>query len=221
MKARYGIPALVALVVAGTAHASDPALGHGAANPVVVEAGRTGDVVTFESLMLPPGTQIDPPDGVATTVDGYTFTPGPNNASGLNDSHFGNAVNFWPYNGTHVALFHDDVVITKDGGGSFDFVQFDFAGWVGGYEVPFTVTAQPGNTVANFTPDGLCDGPGGAVDFETFTLPSGFEGVTSVTIEHSGAGTVSGIFAIDDLVMGKPLPVEAKSWGEVKSDYRK
>jgi hypothetical protein len=94
-------------------------------------------------------------------VDGYTFTPGPNDASGLNDSHFGNAVAFWPYNGTHVAVFHDDVVVTKFGGGTFDFVQF-VAGWIGGFEVPFTVTAQPGGAVANFTPDGLVDGPGGS-----------------------------------------------------------
>jgi hypothetical protein len=60
------------------------------------------------------------------------------------------------------------------------------------------------------------------VDFQTFTLPAvGFEGVTSVTIEHTGPATLQGIFAIDDLVMGKPLPIEEKSWGEVKSDSRR
>lgn len=214
------IALLGCVVAAGPARAHDPALGTGDANPVEIGSSRTGDGVTFESLGLPNGDQVDPPDGVATTVDGYTFTPGPNNDSGFNDSHFGNAVTFWPYNGTHVALFHDDVIMTKEGGGPFDLMSFDMAGFPTGNEVTFTVTGQPGNVVATFTPDGVVDGVGGQVDFETFTVPGTFTGLTSVTWEHSGPATLSGLFGLDNIILNKPVSVDSKSWGSVKDDYR-
>lgn len=227
MRTRYGspLPGVVAFafsiaMVAPVLAEGDAALGTGNVNPVVSSAGRTDDAVTFESLDLPPGTQMNPGDGVPTTVDGYTFTPGPNNSSGLNDSHYGNAVAFWGYNGTHVAVFHDDVVMTKEGGGTFDLVSFDFSGFPVGAEVSFTVTGQPGNVVANFDPDGIVDGQGGDVDFQNFVLPPTFVDLTSVTWEHAGAGTVQGLFGLDNIVIGKPVSVDPESWGGVKSGYR-
>lgn len=151
-------------------------------------------------MNLPLGSQIDPPDGVPTTVDGFTFTPGPNNSSGLNDSHYGNAVIFWAYNGTHVMCHHDDVIMTKEDGSAFSLSSFDFAGFPGG-EATFTVTGQPGNIVATFTPDGLVDGIGGVEDFQTFVLPPTFINLTSVTWEHSGPATLQGIFGLDNIMV--------------------
>ena len=107
-------------------------------NDNVRNAGRTGEVVTFESLNLEPNTILSAPDGVPMTVDGYTFTPGPNDNSGFNDSHFGNAVEFWGYNGTHVMYHHDDVIMTKEGGETFDLISFDFAGFPNDAEVTLT-----------------------------------------------------------------------------------
>jgi hypothetical protein len=202
------------------AGSSDPAMGPGG---VVVHGGRYGALsvhVTFESLNLAPNTQINVPDGVATTVDGYTFAPGPNNNSGFNDSHFGNAVDFWPFNGTTVMVNHDDVIMTKAGGGSFSLASFDLAGWPVGFEVPFTVTGQPGNVTQVFTPDGLVDGPGGVADFQTFVLPATFQNVTSVTWEHTGAATIGGIFALDNIVTDVPTSAASRTWSRVKRLFR-
>jgi hypothetical protein len=64
--------------------------------------------------------------------------------------------------------------------------------------VPFSVVASNG-TVAHFVPDGVCDGPGGAVDFESFVLPAGFENVESVLFVHTEAGTFYDSFFLDAL----------------------
>ena len=199
---------------------TDPALG---SSGTTVNGGHFGALsvhVTFESMNIPPGSQIDVPDAVPTSVDGYTFTPGPNNFSGFNDSHFGNAVTFWMWNGTTVMANHDDVIMTKSGGGSFSLVSFDFSGWPLNAEKPFTVTGQPGNVVVTFTPDGIVDGPGGAPDFQTFVLPAGFQNLTSVTWEHSGPETIAGIFGLDNIVTDVPTSSTPSSWSRIKSLFR-
>ena len=106
-------------------------------------------------------------------------------------------------NGTTVVASHDDVVLFPEAGGTFSLIAFDLAGWPVNREVPFTVVANTG-AVASFTPDGLVDGPGGVEDFETFTLPPGFEDVSSVTFIHTGSGTTAGIFHLDDIVVTTP-----------------
>ena len=194
------------VVTLGSAEAQDPAVRRGPVPPVRSSSKDHSQTtlvggVTFESLNLPYGSQIDPPDGVPTTVDGFTFTPGPNNNSGLNDSHFGNAVNFWGFNGTHVMDQHDDVIMTKANGSTFSLSSFDFTGFPQGAEVPFTVTGQPGNIVVTFIPDGLVDGSGGVEDFQTFTLPPTFINLTSVTWQHTGPGTIAGIFGLDNIMV--------------------
>jgi hypothetical protein len=198
----------------------DPALGQGGTVVIGGHYGALSVHVTFESMNIAPGSQINPPDGVATTVDGYTFTPGPNNAGGFNDSHFGNAVTFWGWNGTTVMYNHDDVIMTKAGGGSFSLVAFDFAGFPPNAEVAFTVTGQPGNVTQHFTPDGVVDGPGQAPDFQTFNLPPSFANVTSVTWEQSGQGTISGLFGLDNIETDVPTPARSSSWSRIKQLFR-
>jgi hypothetical protein len=198
----------------------DPVLGPGG---TTVNGGHFGALsvhVTFESLNLAVDSQINVPDGVPTTVDGYTFTPGPNNASGFNDSHFGNAVSFWMWNGTTVMASHDDVIMTRFGGGSFSLVSFDFSGWPVNAEIPFTVRGQPGNVVVTLTPDGIVDGPGGEPDFQTFYLPASFQALTSVTWEHSGPGTIAGIFGLDNIVTDVPTSNTPSSWSRIKQLFR-
>lgn len=162
-----------------------------------------GVIVDFEDLGVAPGTQLNPPAGVGITSQGFDYTPGPNNASGLNDLHM-SSEGFHPYNGTTVGTTHDDVVLTKNGGGVFSLQQFDMAGWSNGNEVAFSVVgirqAMP-NIVANFAPDGVVDAIGGAVDFQTFVMGPGWANLLSVTWNHSGAGTVQGLFALDNIVV--------------------
>jgi hypothetical protein len=45
------------------------------------------------------------------------------------------------------------------------------------------------------------DGVGGAVDFQTFAPGAGWTNLDRVTWNHSGAGTVSGIFGLDNIVV--------------------
>ncbi len=161
-----------------------------------------GQVVDFEDFGLPPGEVIDFGSGETWTSGGFAFTPG--SIPDENESHAGNAVEFWGYNGTHVGVWHHDMVLTREGGGPFDLEEFDFSGFPTDFEVPFTVTAQPGNVVANFSPDGLVDGPGGVEDFETFFLPAGFANITSATWVHTGGATLIGLFAIDNISVPEP-----------------
>ena len=161
-----------------------------------------GQIVDFEDYGLPPGELIDFGSGETWTSGGFAFTPGP--IPDENESHVGNAVEFWGYNGTHVGVWHHDMVLTREGGGPFNLESFDFSGFPTDFEVPFTVTAQPGNVVANFSPDGLADGLGGVEDFETFFLPEGFANITSATWVHTGDRTLIGLFAIDNVSVPEP-----------------
>ncbi|MCH7812777.1 MAG: PEP-CTERM sorting domain-containing protein [Planctomycetes bacterium] len=159
-------------------------------------------IIDFEDYGLPPGEVIDFGSGETWTSGGFAFTPGP--IPDDNESHVGNAVEFWGYNGTHVGVWHHDMVLTREGGGPFDLVSFDLSGFPTDHEVPFTVTAQPGNVVANFSPDGLVDGAGGVEDFETFALPEGFANITSATWVHTGGDTLIGLFVLDNMVVPEP-----------------
>lgn len=161
-----------------------------------------GPIVDFEDYGLLPGEVIDFGNGKTWTSGGFAFTPGP--IPDQNESHVGNAVESWGYNGTHVGQWHHDMIMAPEGGGLFDLVAFDLAGFPTDNEVSFTVTAQPGNVVANFTPDGLVDGFGGVEDFETFVLPGGFTNITSATWLHTGEGTLLGVFALDNIVVPEP-----------------
>ena len=174
-------------------------------------AATGGAIADFEDYGLPPGEVIDF-GGATWTSGGFAFTPGP--IPDDNESHVGNAVESWGYNGTHVGVWHHDMVMTREGGEAFDLFSFDLSGFPIDHEVSFTVTAQPGNVVANFTPDGLVDGPGGVGDFETFILPEGFKNITSATWEHTGGETLIGLFVLDNIAMqgGQAVPAVSE-WG--------
>lgn len=92
-------------------------------------------------------------------------------------------------------------------GATFSLQSFDFAGFPTNFEITFMVTGAlfgGGNIFANFIPDGITDGgPAGAVDFQTFFFGPGWINLTSVTWDHSGAGTASGLFALDNIVVNE------------------
>ena len=173
-------------------------------------------VVVSAALLLAagvaPGTQLNPASGVGVVSGGFEYTPGPNNFSGFDDLHITNQETFWSFNGTTIGGSHDDVVLTKVGGGTFSLQSFDFAGFPGG-EMPFSVVGTYADTTTitqNFSPDGLLDGPGGVDDFQTFTMVGVWSNLVAVTWNHTGAGTVSGLFALDNIVVdgaaAVPLP---------------
>lgn len=182
-------------------------------------ATTVSQIVDFEDYGLPPGEVIDFGSGETWTSGGFAFTPGP--IPDDNESHVGNAVEFWGYNDTHVGVWHHDMVLTREGGGTFNLVSFDFSGFPTDFEVPFTVTAQPGNIVANFSPDGLVDGLGGVEDFETFFLPAGFANITSATWVHTGGGTLIGLFAIDNISVPEPVTLSLLALGGLVARRRR
>lgn len=160
-------------------------------------------LITFEDLGVAVGSQLNPSSGVGVVSYGFDYTPGPNNTSGLNDLHISNQEGYGPWNGSTNGRSHDDVILSKVGGGGFTLNQFDFAGWEGG-EVAFSVVGYyvgGGSITQNFTPDGISDGPGGSADFQTFLVTGNWSNLSSVAWTHAGAGTVQGLFALDNILV--------------------
>ena len=52
------------------------------------------DVIDFEDLGVPIGTQLSPPSGVGVETSGFAVEPGPNNSGGFNDLHLHNQDGF-------------------------------------------------------------------------------------------------------------------------------
>ncbi len=105
-------------------------------------------VVDFEEFGLPSNEPIAFLPDEPVLVSEFLFTP-----LELTDSHYGNAVVWWGYNGTHVTGYHQSVLMEREDGGEFDLVAFDYAG--PSFEAPITVTAS--NASVDFIPDVLLD----------------------------------------------------------------
>lgn len=147
-------------------------------------------IIDFEDLGVASGSQYDPPDGSTTTSGGFDFTPGPLNS--LNDLHFGNA-NYNTIGSTTELLSHEDVIMTKAGGGTFSVQQFL---WGSSFEEEsfFTVEGElfGGGTVSQvFNPDMDTN------TLETFFLPASFTDLVSVKWIHIGG--VQGLQNIDNI----------------------
>jgi hypothetical protein len=162
--------------------------------------------VDFEDLGVPSGARLmTPPPGTGVVSAGFNYTPGPvTGSSGFNDIHISNGMLGDSFNKTTVGITHDDVILTKVGGGTFSLYRFDFAGFPMNKEVPFEVSgvrADSSTITQYFTPDGLVDGDvvEGVDDFQTFYLDGNWTNLKSVTWTHTGYGygTDRGLFALD------------------------
>ena len=155
-------------------------------------------VITFDDLGIGVATQLSPAEGVGVVSNGFTYTPGPDDNSGFNDLHIDNG-EIGPWNGTASGGTHDDVILAKQGGGTFSIQSFDYAGFAGG-EVPFRVVGNlsgGGQLFASFSPDGVSDNNGPDTDFETFLFGPDWTNLESVVWHHTGG--VSGIFYLDNI----------------------
>lgn len=115
------------------------------------------------------------------------------------------STSLWPSNGTDFLSFSTNqftsipITITRADVGAFDAKAVDLSEYSAVFPYPKSVTfvghLAAGETVATtFTTDGIMDGPGGAADFQTFTFPNTFRGLSSITISDGG-------FAMDNLVL--------------------
>lgn len=167
------------------------------------------------NLIVPNGGEAAGPEGAPVIDEGYVFTPGPDNSSGYNDLHFYNNKTTptstggitVPWNETTVLGSHDDLVMTRQGGGAFTLFGFDYAGFANGsaFEGPIKLTGHlvgGGTVTTTFTPDGIIDGgPGGAVDFQRVLLgKGGWTNLLQVDFELQATfGTTQDLFAIDNV----------------------
>lgn len=192
----------------------DPAVRPGAiVGPTVQNPGGPGTtipvtgaatVIDFEDLGVPVGGTLSPPDFACVTSVGVDCCPGPLNS--FNDIHAGNAFGSYAYNGTTVLSSHNDLILTRTDGMPFAMTQFDFAGFPGGTEPAFSVTAQPSGVSHTFTPDGVIDGGGVLVDFETFVIAGGFVGTQFVFVS-TGVSSLDAIFTLDNICIGPPCAI--------------
>ncbi len=139
-----------------------------------IASAQCCEIIDFEEFDFPPNKPVAFGVGEPVLVSGFLFTP-----VDLWDSHYGNSISWWGYNGTHVTGYHQSVLMERADGEEFDLVAFDYAG-PPGIEAPITVIASNDSSI-DFIPDGQSDGIGGVEDFETFILPRGFADITSVT----------------------------------------
>lgn len=125
-----------------------------------------------------------------------------------------------PQNGSNYLLLQEDTIsISPQAAGSyFSLLQFDGAeahqGLTSVWAERIRVTGyRYDNTVvtAEFTLDGLQDGAGFGVDFQTFSLPSGFSGLTAAVFEGVGLG--QNWFSADNLLVEpSAVPLPAGAW---------
>lgn len=102
-----------------------------------------------------------------------------------------------PDNGTQFLLLQNDfITISSSTGDDFDLVDFDGAEahadrevlWAESIEVIGTLAAG-GTVTATFVLDGVQDGPGSSVDFQQFSLPGTFVGLSQVVFRGIGSNT--------------------------------
>jgi len=156
---------------------------------------------------------------------GYRFTSA---ADGVNDhAHLVSAPYFfgtqsWASNGTnYIGLDATNITFERIDGQLFSLHRIDAAegvlnsGLAIGFAGQLVITGQlsgGGSVNATFDFDGVNDGTGPAVDFQTFELPANFTSLVSVTL--LGAGNAPSLFSVDNLtVTTVPLPLSMALFG--------
>tara|TARA_R110002111_G_scaffold221901_1_gene284095 strand:+ start:549 stop:1142 length:594 start_codon:yes stop_codon:yes gene_type:complete len=164
-------------------------------------------VVDFEDLGVASGGQLNPADNAVITSGGFDFVNGPTSA--ISDMHFPND-GFAGIGSTTELVTHGDLLMTKNGGGTFSLNSFDFGSWL--LEVP------------SFTVNGLLSG-GGMVSqsfnldgdettFETFFLNPSFTNLVSANwLMSSGNQKTFNIDNIKADINAVPLPAAVWLFG--------
>lgn len=181
-----------------------------AALMLALGVGRSaeGTSLTFESV-----TSTFYPLGTSVTDSGYRLT----NVAGDMYGLLGHGCTpSCAFNGTQRMLAYDStapaLLLTKDDGAPFALYQFDLGEsfstipsiWAKSLSVEGTLAAG-GTIVAVFGLDGVNDGSGPLVDYQTQVLPAGFSGLSAVKFVGLG-GDVKSEFTLDNLVVATPVP---------------
>ncbi len=163
-----------------------------------------GTVVDFEDPIGATPTDLD-----GFTHEGFDFIHGPDSAGNFQHLHWGVDLNSsWPSNGTNIVIPHGDLIMSASDGSLFDLASVCLAGFVTEDPVHVIGTYPDNSTITViFELDGVNDGTGSLVDFETLSFPPGFNGLAGARflLNGTGNGNVAGGFAVDNIVVGTVL----------------
>lgn len=197
---------------------------------VILACGVTGAqaaVVDFEDVTAT--SIVEPSFGPGGTLEfldsrGFRFTSPDNgitNHAHLVSPLFLFADQSWANNGTqYIGLDPSIIVMTRIDGGAFSISRFDAAEGFLNFGSPVGFASKlriegsrigGGTETATVDFDGLNDGTGPGVDFQTFALPSTFRNLSSVTFRSlNAAGNPDFVyFSLDNLqVAAVPEPAE-------------
>jgi hypothetical protein len=164
-----------------------------------------GDTITFDSPGSTGAVQLS-----STTFQGFTFSSVANFNHVLS-GHFSNAVS---HNGTSFLVVSpgvDGALVMTNGGSPFSITSFDadtFTHILGVTTITVTGTFVGGGTITQvFATDAIGDGPGGAADFQTFTLV-GFSNLNAIQF----SSVTPRAFAVDNFCVtssAAPVPEPA------------
>lgn len=172
-------------------------------------------VIDFEdqdALITQPG------EGIIT--GGFGFQPVLVPDSGNNHLHITNDETGRASNGTFHGGTHGDARLIAPEGVTFDAFQFDYAGHQQDGEFDFDVTGTFANsttTTQTFSPDGIVDGAGGDLDFQTFELNNTFRNLVSLEWSYDVSQQVEEIrqFTVDNIVIPEPSTLSVLLLGGV------
>lgn len=161
--------------------------------------------ITFDPPTLPGGSRVE----TSYTESGMIFT----GRFASTDSLLTGA-SFFPDNGTgylHVPSAASNASLSFQMANSslFDLLSIDLAEYSTVFPVPRTITftghkADASTVTASFTTDGIIDGQGLLVDFETFSFGSSFRDLAFVSADST-------LFSLDNLQIN-PVPIPAAAW---------
>lgn len=171
----------------------------------VIPGTARADIITFDTPGSSGAVQLG-----STTFQGFTFSSTANFNHVLS-GHFSNAVS---HNGTSFLVVSpgaDGALVMTKGGAGFSVASFDadtFTHILGVTTITVTGTFVGGGTITQvLATDAIGDGPGGAADFQTFTLV-GFTNLS--TIQFSSVTPRA--FAVDNINVNSstaPVPEPA------------
>lgn len=167
----------------------------------VIPGTAKADIITFDSPGSSGAVQLS-----STTFQGFTFSSAANFNHVLS-GHFSSAVS---HNGTSFLVVSpgvDGALVMTKGGSPFSITSFDadtFTHILGVTTITVTGTFVGGGTITQvFATDAVGDGPGGAADFQTFTLV-GFTNLSAIQF----SSVTPRAFAVDNFnVSSSTAPV--------------
>ncbi len=177
---------------------------------LAISQASQAEKIDFEDLGVPPGAQISPRP-VSVTSESFRFDFGAeSSANGWDHLHVGSPTLFWAYNGTTVLTPHYDVNFRRSDSDLFSLGSMDLAGSSGAEgSIRVTGTFADFSTISRtFLLDGIVDGRGGEIDFETVKFGFNWTNLVSVEIFNTDPNAFQGNFSVDNInpVLNVPEP---------------